>query len=228
MSTSNGAGQRAVSAAYARRRERNKVTRSLTPAGLDERMRSGSMGVEDLLRQVEPVLGQYSGWIVPGLDPEDILQELRVVAWKCHAGWDGQQASFINYLMKACNHRMAELARYSRRHQQPVQRLRCRTCAETRAPRGRGGRCRCGGTTWAAETSEHNLVSLSVLEEDRIADAVAQDVDLELLLGSLGPDAEELARRAIAGEPLLAREKRELRRSLGDDPDLLRRSPVAR
>lgn len=205
----------AVSSKYATRRVRGKQTRGLTSKGLDFKVRD--MTLEELLEQVGPLLDKYSRWVVPGLDPEDIKQELSVCVWRCHETWTPGEGSFLNYLAASCNKRMASLARDSVRHYQPVSALRCVGCGATRTPTARARRCRCGGG-WEPVASEHQLVQMSVLEGDegetRVGDPnwsrALDGVEFDLWVASLAPVDQRAVRKAVDGGTLGLRQRERL------------------
>ncbi len=69
---------------------------------------------EALEAQWTPLLRKFARWAIPGMDSEDIMQELRIVLLKCQRKYDAdetKQTKFITLLYGSCLNIMLNLLR---------------------------------------------------------------------------------------------------------------------
>lgn len=158
---------------------------------------------EDLVREVTPLLGKYAARAVvssthrdlPGLEYEDVMQELRLIVWHCQSRYTQDKASFLNYLMASCQNRIRTVVMKAYQAY-PITALRCRTCDRTRPVEGaRGGLCQCGGTTWVSQHDIHAQASLDAVTE-------AEDDTPEYLLMTEDPAFAAFEYRTDLGQVL--------------------------
>lgn len=121
---------------------------------------------EDLLEATARQVGYHAGSYVPGMDREDVGQELAVVLWKVHGSYDPSLGSFANVLEVALRNKMEHLRRQGRRQVLPVVRLECRACGGVRAPSWRPT-CGCGGRSFTEARSASALTSLDAALDDQ-------------------------------------------------------------
>ncbi len=58
---------------------------------------------EALERQWAPLLRRFASWRIPGMDYDDIMQEMRIVLLKARQGYDeGKHTKFITFLYTSC------------------------------------------------------------------------------------------------------------------------------
>lgn len=67
-----------------------------------------------LEEQWAPLLRKFAGWAVPGMDHEDIMQELRIILLRSQERYNtGKHTKFITFFYTACLNKMLKLLRDS-------------------------------------------------------------------------------------------------------------------
>ena len=75
-----------------------------------------SVEYETLEAQWTPFLKKFAGWAIPGMDSEDIMQEMRIVLFKCQRKYEAdpeKHTKFITLLYGSCLNIMLNLLRDS-------------------------------------------------------------------------------------------------------------------
>jgi hypothetical protein len=69
---------------------------------------------EALEAQWMPLLRKFAAWPVPGMDADDIMQELRIILLRSQERYDtGKHTKFITFLFTSCLNKMLKLLRDS-------------------------------------------------------------------------------------------------------------------
>ena len=103
---------------------------------------------EEALETQARQLGYHSRKYVPGMEQEDVAQELRIVLWKALQTFDPMRGSFMNVVEVAFRNKMEHLRRVGRRQVSPVERLLCKACGTGRPVAWRPT-CTCGSRAFA-------------------------------------------------------------------------------
>jgi len=71
-----------------------------------------SLTFEELERKFTPLITKFSRYAIPGMGPDDIAQELRLVLAKAQRNYDPSrgESGFLHYLYRAFENRMGQLA----------------------------------------------------------------------------------------------------------------------
>ncbi len=134
-----------------------------------------------LEEQWTPLLIKFAGWQVPGMDHEDIMQELRIILLRSQERYDaGKHTKFITFLYTALLNRMLKLLRDSGTGSEPRQKwIPPYQVFPMCTGDHRGGRCDSSYCTSAAFEYAHETGALS-------------DLDLVNLFGDVSTDAKWL------------------------------------
>lgn len=90
-----------------------------------------NMSIEDVLKQVHPLILKYANWKVPGFDFDDLYSELSVVVWNCYESYDRKKGSFINLLIWSFRNKLSNLRKTSVHQNHPIAMLKCAKCEKT-------------------------------------------------------------------------------------------------
>lgn len=164
-----------------------------------------AMSYEDLENQYLPLMVRMAQRYVPGLDFEDRLQELRVILYKCHIGYDptklserASYAGFMSYLTGSLLNMSNKLRTSARRHYRPDPGL------ETAEARASGHAEKTGhATTFMDGTAtcldcrwkSKELRRFSILGEEALTNVMVEssfedEVDTKLALEAMSPEAQ--------------------------------------
>ena len=145
---------------------------------------------EALEAQWTPLLSRFASWSVPGMDHEDIMQELRIILLRSQERYDaGKHTKFITFFYTACLNKMLKLLRDSGMGSAPRQKwVPPNQIFPMCEGDHRGGRC------------DSSYCTASGLESSREAGGLS-DLDLIHLFGNVSEDAKWLI-GLIAREPV--------------------------
>ena len=105
------------------------------------------MPFAEVQAMTERQVGYHSRRYVPGMEQEDVAQELAIVLWKVQESFDKGIGSFANVLEIALRNKMQHLRRVGNRQVSPIERLLCRACGEGRQVAWRPT-CTCGSRSF--------------------------------------------------------------------------------
>lgn len=84
-----------------------------------------NMTAEELIEQVTPLLKTQARAKIPGWDYEEILNELREVAWRCHTTYTVSKGSFLNYLIRSIRNKLTNMRKTANNQFVPIASFKC-------------------------------------------------------------------------------------------------------
>lgn len=170
----------------------------------------------DLLTQLNPLINKYAAWHVPGIDREELEQEIKLVLWKVQNVYSPEKGSFLNIAIFSIKNRLGQMRAMSKKQVQPITRLSCEKCGHTIVTQLRAKCPQCGGRRWVDERDEHAIFSIQARQETNPSFDIREpgestgSVDVDILLDTLQNEDLWMAERALSGYKLTKKQRNRL------------------